>query len=65
MDGEIWDRLGSQVGKAVSSDRAPKESETTWKTSSLSGMHSIPCHRPRHTSGMSVAQSFPVARMML
>lgn len=64
MEAEMKERVGSHVGKAVSSESAPNERETTWKTSSLSGMHSMPCQRPRHTSGMSVAQAFPVARMM-
>nr|GLL21250.1 hypothetical protein Itr_chr03CG01380 [Ipomoea trifida] len=54
-------RAVSHVGNAVSSDKAPKESETTWYTLALSGMHSIPCHLPLQTSGISVAQSFPVA----
>lgn len=63
MEGEMKDRVGSHIGNAVSSDKAPKERDTTWYTLSLSGMHSIPCHRPRHTSGISVAHSFPVAFM--
>lgn len=64
MEGAITDWAGSHVGKAVSSESAPNERDTTWKTLFLSGMHSMPCQRPRHTSGMSVAQPFPVAFMM-
>ncbi|KAL8123050.1 hypothetical protein AgCh_011142 [Apium graveolens] len=64
MEGEIKDRFGSQIGDAVSSDNAPKESDTIWYTLSLSDMHSIQRHRPQQTSGISVAHSFPMDFIM-
>ena len=48
----------------MSRDKAPKDREMTWKTLSWSGMHSMPCQRPRQTSGMEAAQELPVALMM-